>query len=78
MKIELHIEELVLHGFDPSDKYAIGDAVQRELARLLAETPPAPSPRVTGRADGGTFTMERRDAAGVQIAESVQRAIGGK
>ncbi len=29
--IELHIEELVLHGFSPNDRHAIGEAVQREL-----------------------------------------------
>ena len=35
--IELHIEELVLHGFAPKDRYTIGEAVQRELSRLFAE-----------------------------------------
>ena len=34
--IELHIEELVLHGFAPGDRYRIGDALERELVRLLA------------------------------------------
>jgi hypothetical protein len=36
-EIELHIDELVLHGFDPRDRHRIGDAVQSELTRLLAE-----------------------------------------
>ena len=35
--IELHIEELVLHGFSPRDRDAIGEAVQRELTRLFVE-----------------------------------------
>jgi hypothetical protein len=35
--IRLHIEELVLHGFDPRDRHAIGDAVRSELAAVLAE-----------------------------------------
>jgi hypothetical protein len=35
--VELHIEELVLHGFKPGDRHQIGEAVERELARLLAE-----------------------------------------
>jgi hypothetical protein len=35
--VELHIEELVLHGFVTGERYAIGDAVERELARLLHE-----------------------------------------
>jgi hypothetical protein len=34
--IRLHIEELVLHSFDPHDRHAIADAVQRELSGLLA------------------------------------------
>ena len=36
ININLHIEELVLNGFFPFDRYVIGDAVQRELSRLLA------------------------------------------
>lgn len=37
MNVELHIEQLVLHGFAPSDRYRIGAAIQQELARLLAQ-----------------------------------------
>ena len=33
--IEVHIDELVLHGFDAADRHSIGDAVQVELAELL-------------------------------------------
>ncbi len=35
--IELHIDELVLHGFSPADRLRIGSALEGELARLLAE-----------------------------------------
>ena len=35
--INLHIEELVLHGFDPAGRYQIAAALQAELARLLEE-----------------------------------------
>ena len=35
--IELHIGELVLHGFQPADRHRIGDAVQAELSRLVTE-----------------------------------------
>lgn len=34
--IELHIEELVLHGFERGDRYSIADAFERELVHLLA------------------------------------------
>ena len=35
--IELRIEELILHGFRQEDRYRIGEAIQIELSRLLAE-----------------------------------------
>jgi hypothetical protein len=38
--VELRVDELVLHGFAPSDRHAIGDAVERELTRLLAKQLP--------------------------------------
>jgi hypothetical protein len=59
--IEAYIEELVLHGFDPKDRYAIGEAVQRELSRLFTEQDIHPSlgrgldvPRL----DVGTFHVK--------------------
>lgn len=41
--IELHIEELVLHGFAPGDRNRIGEAVEQELSRLFAERGVPPS-----------------------------------
>jgi len=43
MKLDISIEELVLHGFPAADRYRISEAVQRELARLLTSegTPPS-------------------------------------
>jgi hypothetical protein len=35
--VELHIEELVLHGWTPSAARRVGAALQSELGRLLAE-----------------------------------------
>jgi len=35
--VEIEIEELVLHGFAHADRYRIGAALERELARLFAE-----------------------------------------
>jgi hypothetical protein len=34
--IDLHIEELVLHGLAPAERYHIADAVERHLALLFA------------------------------------------
>ena len=41
IKLSLHIDELVLHGFDAADRHAIADAVRAEIARRLGETAPA-------------------------------------
>ena len=35
--VELHIEELVLDGFELAHRYTIGEAVERELTRLFTE-----------------------------------------
>ena len=35
-KILVHIEELVLHGFDAASRYAVGDAARAEIERRLA------------------------------------------
>lgn len=35
--INLHIEELILHGFAREGRYAIGGALQNELQRLITE-----------------------------------------
>jgi hypothetical protein len=75
--IELHIEELVLHGFALGDRYRIGDAMERELARLFAERGAPPS-LVQGseieRLDGGTFEVKPgsgAEAIGVRVARAV-------
>lgn len=59
--IELHIEELVLHGFAPGDRHCIGDAVERELASLFAEQGMPPS-----LMQGGG--MARLEAGGIDVA----------
>jgi hypothetical protein len=77
VKIELQIEELVLHGFAPSDRYQIGAAVEGALAHLLAERgiPPALSQGgEINRLNGGAFTVApgaRPEAIGVQIAQAI-------
>ena len=34
--VDLHIDSLILTGFRPEDRHAVGAALQRELARLLS------------------------------------------
>lgn len=75
--IELHIEELVLHGFAPGDRHLVGDAVQRELARSLTEEG-VPSSLMQdieiARLDGGAFQVapsSRPQSIGRQVARSI-------
>jgi len=75
--IELNIEELVLHGFSPGDRYGIGEAVERELARLLADRGVPESLAEGGKiasVDGGAFEVapgSRAEVVGAQVAKAV-------
>lgn len=80
--VELHIGELVLHGVAPTDGYAVGDAVQRELTRLLAESGIPPElARGSGieRVDGGQLELSAGASAqtiGAGIAQAVYGSLG--
>jgi hypothetical protein len=73
----VYIEELVLHGVTPSDRYRIGNAVQRELARLFVEQGAPDWLSQSGeveRLDGGAFKMRpgsRPEEIGAQIAHAI-------
>ena len=75
--IELHIEELVLHGFAPGDRYRIGEAVEQELSRMLADRGVPQSLAKGGEiasVDGGAFEVvpgSRAEVVGVQVAKAV-------
>jgi predicted amidohydrolase len=75
--IELRIEELVLHGFEPRDRYRIGEAVERELARLFAERGAASSlghGREAATLDAGEVAIAQGmtpEAIGAQVARAV-------
>lgn len=79
-RLELHIEELVLHGFAPGDRQAVADALQGELARLFAERglPSALAQRgeVT-RLDAGSFPVAPRSGAAAVGAQVAQAVHGG-
>lgn len=75
--IDLHIDRLVLHGFEHLDRATLGAAVEAELTRLFAEHGTSATlhegsriPRI----DGGSFSAAPGATAGtlgVQIARSV-------
>jgi hypothetical protein len=79
--IELHIEELVLHGFSPNDRHDIGEAVQRELTRLFAEQGVHASLRrgsEAERVDGGTFNVKpgaRAEGIGRRVGQAVYSGL---
>ncbi len=80
MKIELHIEELVLHGFAPEDRYCIGEAVERELASLLKEQgmPSLNSDLEIEDMNAGEIAIARGarpEATGAQIARAVYKGM---
>lgn len=79
--IELHIDELVLHGFSASDRFVIGDAVQKELLRLFGEHGWAAFPRrqsAIERLDAGSFKVvpgAQAHTLGTQLAQSLHRRL---
>lgn len=78
--IELHIEELVLHGFAPVQRYAIGDAVEREFARLFKEqgSPVVATENIEiAEVDGGAIHL-RPGASDEATGRQLARAIYGR
>ncbi len=81
--VKLHIEELVLHGFSPHDRHNIGEAVERELQRLLFASPilaGTVQDQNIERMDGGSFRLSSSAPAGTvgaQIASVVHSTVRG-
>ena len=78
--VELHVEELVLDGFEPGDRYRIAQALQRELTRLFtAQGVPAGMAQGGEMAslDAGTFEMRPGAKAGTIGAHVAQAVYGG-
>jgi hypothetical protein len=75
--LELHIEQLVLHGFEPRDRARMGTVVQQELTRLFAEQGIPPSFERGGaisHLDAGTVERSsdaKPDAIAIQIARAI-------
>jgi hypothetical protein len=81
--VELHIDELVLHGFAPTERHAIGDTVESELRELLVKQQSLPwslANRERDRVDAGEFEIASSAAAptsGRRVAEAINRALVG-
>jgi hypothetical protein len=75
--VEINIDELILHGFSPADRYKIGEALRGELARLIIENG-VPSGfsegKNIGEMNGGTFKVSSSRHArdvGTHVAKSI-------
>ena len=77
--VELHIEELALDGFAPGNRYRIAEAVERELARLLAEEGVTRSLSQSGAGaelNAGAFQMTP-DATAQETGAKIAQAVYG-
>ena len=80
--IELHIDELVLHGFSPHERYYIASAVEGELTRLFTEQGIPASLKTNINVpilNAGTFEMiknTKADSTGNKIAGSIYKSFG--
>jgi hypothetical protein len=78
---EVEIEELVLHGFRPTDRYVIAEAVERELAFLLAHERSLRLPREEGhieRLNAGTIHLGANPpgpVVGAQLAQALYKSV---
>lgn len=81
MNVTIEIDELVLHGFAAGDRRRIGEAVQVELARIIAERGLPGVWRESAEAarlDGGAFAVPPAmpaTAVGAGIAAAVYRSM---
>jgi hypothetical protein len=78
-RIEVHIEELVLHGVAPAERHAVADALQRRLESLVARhgvSALLSRQETTALQSAGPITLApgaRPQQMGAQIAETVHR-----
>ncbi len=83
--IQLHIEELVLHGFPPMERERIGNILQQQLTQLLQQggiTGIMKGGKTVGRLDAGGFNLSfaspqpaSETAVGTQIAQQIHRSL---
>lgn len=76
-EIEVHIEELILDGFEPAKRWRIGDALEKELRGLLAANG-VPSlwlsnPERIAAGTVSTASLTKPERAGAEIAGAAYR-----
>jgi hypothetical protein len=76
-RIEVAIDELILHGFDVRHRQGIAEAVQAELAAVLQGWSPAAGASA-GRLEAGSFAVPAAAppaAVGRGVARQIGRAV---
>jgi hypothetical protein len=78
-RTELAIEHLVLEGVRPADAHVVGEALERELARLVRERG-APGPRAGAAVDVpvsiDAWAGESPAAFGARLADAIYGRLG--
>jgi hypothetical protein len=78
-RLVLHIDEVVLHGFAPSDRVRIGIAVETELTRLFTQQGVrAVASSQMPALDGGSFRVDasrKPEIIGRQVAKQIHQAV---
>jgi hypothetical protein len=71
-EIEVHIEELVLHGFPRSARWQIADAIGNELrARLTRDGIPVAWQSSPRQLDAGSIKSSAQAGLGAKIARAI-------
>lgn len=79
--INIHIDNLVIHGFDRIERDQVGSAVQKELSRLISEQglPSALKKSQTiGNLNAGEFRTGKSSSprnVGIQVAQKIYRGM---
>lgn len=75
--IEVHIEELILHGFDPGARWNVADSLESELRGLLSkEGIPQAWQANPERIEAGAVrahVQSRPSVSGTEIARAIYR-----
>jgi hypothetical protein len=73
-EVEVHIEELVLHGFAADARWSIADGLQSELRGLLAERGvPAAWQTSPERIDAGSIRLTNPGSTGKAVAAAIHQ-----
>lgn len=76
-QIEINIDELVLHGFTPSDGRSIGEALQPALMQAFNDQPVAGTLNQSADihfVDGGSFTV-KQNSRPAQVVSAISNSI---